>query len=299
MARRISIPFLLDVVTADRPAEVAALAADPELDRAPVSGGPLINRLIAGRAARLLRVGSEPLPSARPQQDPERQRISQSLADRLNGDPALILAALGADLDDAAGFVSGQHSGKSGPMAIALCGKLFDTDFEASDRNWRASETIQAAISTRNPLKWIADFFTGRTMSAKSDLSRALGGDLAAVHAVGVASHNLAESLRRMRRLYAVTDVPDELSVERVLAETLAAPETVLRQSPGPSETPAGSVQRGTLVVLEVEAARSRGMDDDMAFLADSWSGCPARAFMPAMMAEIWRRAMAGEGDRQ
>jgi hypothetical protein len=56
----------------------------------------------------------------------------------------------------------------------------------------------------------------------------------------------------------------------------------------------AGAVRAGTLVVLELEAARARaGAGGGLEFMAGHWAQCPAAAFVPALLRAVWERAVA------
>ena len=48
-----------------------------------------------------------------------------------------------------------------------------------------------------------------------------------------------------------------------------------------------------TLVIFGLEAARQRKPDSGIGFFADGWNRCPAHAIVPALLAEIWKKAKA------
>jgi hypothetical protein len=56
-------------------------------------------------------------------------------------------------------------------------------------------------------------------------------------------------------------------------------------------------VRPGTLVVLELDAARERNPGPDVEFMVGSWAQCPAAAFVPALLRVVWERALAEEAD--
>src|SRR5262249_49147321 len=83
-------------------------------------------------------------------------------------------------------------------------------------------------------------------------------GDLAGVHATGIAVHNLVRGFERMRELWSEPRWRSPSSVDAVVEQCLFAPPSVLRQAAVPGATVCGAVRAGTLVVLELEAARQR-----------------------------------------
>ena len=131
----------------------------------------------------------------------------------------------------------------------------------------------------------VLDWLTGRSRRARKLLYGAANGDLNAVHAIGIASQNLAASLDAMRTAGLATPAA------KVLALAMIAPKRVLRQGTAPAETLGGSVRAGTLVLLSVEDATRRTLDPRVAFLRDAWSGCPAHGFVPALLRRIWTEA--------
>jgi hypothetical protein len=60
-----------------------------------------------------------------------------------------------------------------------------------------------------------------------------------------------------------------------------------------PGATIAGEVRPGTLVVLELDAARARTPGRDVELMTGTWAQCPAAAFVPALLRAVWERAVA------
>jgi len=52
-------------------------------------------------------------------------------------------------------------------------------------------------------------------------------------------------------------------------------------------------VRPGTLVVLELDAARARTPGRDLELMTGTWAQCPAAAFVPALLRVVWERAVA------
>jgi len=117
-------------------------------------------------------------------------------------------------------------------------------------------------------------------------------GDLAGVHAVSVAIHNLVKGMHRMRALFLDPSLGDKLTPEAAGRRCLFAPGAVLRQ-PTSSGTVAGCpYSPQTVVLLELEKARETSGDASMIFLSPTWSRCPADRWVPALLEGVWRRAV-------
>jgi hypothetical protein len=96
-----------------------------------------------------------------------------------------------------------------------------------------------------------------------------------------------------MRELWSEPRWRSPSSVDAVVEQCLFAPPSVLRQADGPGATVCGAVRAGTLVVLELEAARQRSPGRDVEFMVGHWAQCPAAAFVPALLRAVWQRAIA------
>jgi len=83
-----------------------------------------------------------------------------------------------------------------------------------------------------------------------------------------------------------------------VVEQCLFAPPSVLRQATMPGATICGAVRPGTLVVLELEAARERASGRDVEFMVGNWAQCPAAAFVPALLHAVWKRVIAAPASR-
>ncbi|NIY98504.1 hypothetical protein HC022_20435 [Salipiger sp. HF18] len=275
------VPGLIDIVTVRDPAALRAMAADPRLDRPQTGRGPLLNRLITRLARDTLKADNHLLPSGRTHGDHRRHDLHAALSARLSA-PGLE-AALDGPVRDAAVYVAG---GAGDPLRLAqgLLGPVLIDGFTPSD------DTVAAAATIGRPLsggtgQQVLDWLTGRSRRARKLLYGAANGDLNAVHAIGIASQNLAASLDAMRAAGLATPAA------KMLAHAMIAPKRVLRQGTAPAETLGGSVRAGTLVLLSVEDATRRTLDPRVAFLRDAWSGCPAHGFVPALLRRIWAEA--------
>ena len=274
------IPGVADLLTVSDPSAIRSMADNPDLDRVS-GGGPLVTRLLRGRLARALRTSQGPLPSALPRDSVERAAMRADLAAKLD-DPGLDDRLAGA-VDEAARFVAG-GGGAAGPLAQTVLGRIFVAGFTATAETWDAARVIDRPLAPPS-LASAVDALAGRLPAAQRVLSKAMAGDRNGVHAIGVAAQNLAATLDALRAL------DRALPAREALARTLAAPARVARQGTGVTETVAGRVRPGRLVVLEVGAAAARTLDSRVTFLSEAWSGCPAHAFVPRLTARIWRAA--------
>ncbi|HLW91072.1 MAG TPA: hypothetical protein VKS78_07210, partial [Roseiarcus sp.] len=53
--------------------------------------------------------------------------------------------------------------------------------------------------------------------------------------------------------------------------------------------------RNGTLVLLELDAARHRDPGPEVIFMTGSWAECPASRWAPALLRAVWERALALE----
>jgi hypothetical protein len=287
MARSIHIPGIADITTVDDKAEVRALAAAGNLDRGCRLPGSLVNRLMMGHVARTLRVNGEPLPAVAPRDHPQRAARQAALRARL--DPATPL------WDDAtlAALVAAVRGTKGadaiGPATQQAIGRVFDTDYIADAASWQAALDLDGAL--RRPVRGFFLKITGRLGRSRDLLSRKVRGDLAAVHATGIAVHNLVRGFETMRELWRRQPRP---SADEAVRQCLFAPETVLRQATARGTTEAGDVRSGTVVRFRLDDIRARHPGDpEVVFMAGTWAECPAVAFVPALLRAVWEGALA------
>ena len=290
MTSRIRIPGLVDLMTVDDAPTISALSEDPRLDRAFLAEGPLVNRALVGRLRRTLQVKGHPLPAVAARGEPGRAAAQAELERRL--------AATGFDptqLAKLAAYVRGEAPKNAvGPAAQAAVGRLFSDSYPASRRTWDAARVFDAAPRPMNPLRRLWLTVTGGVSRARKRLAAPVGGDTAAVHATGIAVHNLVRGLKAMRELWGQKALRDGLSPEGAAARCSFAPENVLRQWTAPASTIAGEARRGTLTRFRLEDARRNCIGPRMMFMTDSWSRCPAHRWTLDLLAEVWRQAQAG-----
>jgi len=294
MNRRLRIPGVVDLLRIDDPASIAAVSANPLLDRDFTGKGPLINRWIARRIRRSLRTPTAPLPSVSPRDYPERAERQAALQGRLR--KLVSEGALAPDhIAELAAYVRGERAESViGPLAQEAIGQLFVDGYKASGDTWRAARVMEAAPRNMNPLRALWWAVTGAVGKAQRTLSKAAGGDPAGVHATAVAVHSLARSFKAMRQVWLEPGVRDRISADAAVTRSLRAPESVPRRWSEPASTVWGNLPAGALTLLELDAARKRDPDADITFIASSWSHCPAAGWTAALLKAVWQRAASG-----
>jgi hypothetical protein len=289
---RLHIPGLVDVMRVDDPALITALADDRRIDRDYQVRGPLLNRIITSRILKILRLKGAPLPPVAPH-GPARPLAAQTaLEARLNplapglsqGDPSL---------KPLADFVR-TGSGQVGPLTQEAVGRLFAAEYVGDGRSWAAAKVLDAAPRSFNPILIIWWWITGAVAKSRRLLAEKVHDDPSGLHGTGVAVHNIVDGFQKMRTLWADPRAREQLSAEAAAAQCLVAPQQVVRQPLRAGGSLAGDFDDTTLVLLQLDAAHSQSPTQEMAFMAQSWSRCPAHAWAPALLAGVWRTAQAG-----
>jgi hypothetical protein len=289
MARSLRIPGLIDLVKVDERSEIRGLSNDSRLDRRFDARGPLINRFLVERIRSVLRIDGVPLPSVAPREDAQRLHMQEALRLRLDPSGAVPLW----DDETIAGLVDAVHGtrGESalGPATQQAVGRLFVADYRATSESWAAARMLDDAVHTRNPFRALFLQLSGQLRRSRELLADLVKDDLAGVHATGIAVHNLVRGFERMRELW--SDPSWRLRpADAVVEQCLFAPPSVLRQATMPGATVVGEVRPGTLVVLELEAARVRTPGRDVELMTGTWAQCPGAAFVPALLRVVWER---------
>jgi hypothetical protein len=175
-------------------------------------------------------------------------------------------------------------------MLQDLVGKLFNPAFKATAQTWDAALLLNQAPRSMNPalLAWWK--ITHKVDRAKQVLSDAMQGDLAGVHAIGIAVHNIVNGLQAMRTVYRDPVQRAAHSADLVARQCTFAPDTVLRQPVCPVAVNNEAIDAGTVVLLKLQDANAAA-PGGVAFLTNSWSECPASNWVPALLRGIWSRA--------
>jgi hypothetical protein len=298
MARRIRIFGLVDIVFVADPTEIRALNDEPRIDRQFASRGPLVNRLICGQITRWFKISGEFLPSLVSRRDQVRAHRQGQLAAAL--DPACG-RALWSDvqLERLVSFVSGDGTNEDAAITVQeIVGRLFEPSYVADLASWRAAIMIDRLRSGFSPIQIIWRI-VGRLHRAHALLVERANHDRWAMHGTAIGVHGIMQALARMRQLRALPDamsVPDDTVLELCLQAPKQVPRTVDATLSVPSVR--GEIYPGTLVMLQLEAARRLAPHGEMVFMQGHWNSCPARAFVIALLQAVWHRSLSGGEQR-
>lgn len=279
------IPGVIDVQRVRDPEVLRSVAADTRLGRVSAGRGPLVNRIIGRMAADLFRANGRVLPSGRAPDDRMRHDMRDALFTRI-ADPKLD-NRVAVSVSEAAAYVAG-GSGEPMRLTQGVLGAVVLDDFEPSYQTVKAAEDIGRVLNG-GILRQLVDWLFGGSRKARGVLFSACNEDLNAIHTLGIASQNFATSLKIMRNL------SKDTRADIAMARALAVPTQVVRQGKGPTETRMGSIDDGTLVILQTADVARRTLDPRDAFLRDAWSGCPAHALVPKLLRRIWLEAGGAE----
>lgn len=291
MTRRTVFPRVVDILRTDDPATIHALVVEPRLDRDFDGNGPLLNRAIMGRILQAFCFHGKRFSAVAPRDDAERQlrqtKLEAHLAARLAaGQPAP------SQLDALAAYVRGETAEDSvGPVVQQAIGLLFSDSYVGTRLTWAAACTVDAAPRTMNPIRRIAWALSHALDRAQKELARGVDGDPSGMHATGVAVHSLVRSLQAMRALWADPAIRAAATPQSAAFRSLRAPTSVLRRCRARAMTTSGELFEGTLVLLDLEAAREKDPGPGIIFLTGTWAQCPAHAWVPALLRAVWERA--------
>jgi hypothetical protein len=296
MARRIRVPGLVDVVFVTDPSEIRAFNEDPRLDRKFLPRGPLVNRLIVGRIRRRFEIKSQPLPSLAPRGDQVRAEKQQELATALY--PASGRALWSDEqLDKLAFFVRGVGTYDGAAITVQeIVGRLFNPLYAADPESWRAAILIDRFREGFSLIQMIWQI-TGRLRRARALLVERAKQNRWTMHGTAIGVHGIVRALERMRQLRALPDATS-FSDDEVLGRCLAPPRQVPRTVEASLAAPfvAGEMQPGALVMLKLEAAEPSAPGAETVFMHGHWNGCPAQAFVTALLQSLWHRSLREGG---
>lgn len=290
MTSRLRIPALLDLMLTDNPATITRAVSDPRLDRDFNGSGPLVNRIIFRRIRRVLRAEKGPVAGVARRDDLDRVRRQDDLQHTL----AAILEQGGPAPEQSAALAAWLRSegNASVPAQVVqeAIGRIFRKDFVSTPETWRAACIVDAAPRNFNPVRRIRWLFAGEPERSRRLLSDSVDGDPAAMHAVAIAVHTLVRSLQVMRDLWRDPNCRS-MSPEVAAFRALRAPRSVVRRWSARAATPEGDVGPGTMVVFDLDSAIRRQPGDRLAFMASTWSECPARQWTMALLRSVWAQA--------
>lgn len=200
MARRIRLPWLVDIVLVSEPAEIRTLDDERRLDRRFRARGPLLNRIITRRIRKWFAIKGEPLPSLAARDDAVRSERQRELAAAL--DPADGRALwTDAQLARLAAFVRGEISRRDAAVTVQeIVGKLFYADYRADGESWQAAELIDRFRDGFSP-EQILWQISGKLRRARDLLVARARQDRWAMHGTAIGVHGIVHALDRMRDL--------------------------------------------------------------------------------------------------
>lgn len=286
------IPGLVNIFEVNDPEEIKALANDPVIDRHFETHTCPVNWFLLRRSLSVLSFKGGRFPTMKPRRCPSRARAQDELWHRLN-DAAAEMKTGPIALASLAEWVRGTGpDAEVGILTQQLLGRLFQTDFIATEESWAAALVLVQAPRSSNLPKILWWFVAGNVRRAKRILGEMAGGDLSAVNAIGIAVHNLVKSLYHMRTLYSDIASKSTLSGEAAASQCLRAPVSVYRQSTERGTILGNSFPKHSLFVLNIGAASQRSDGGSLIFMEGSWSRCPASTWIPAMLEGVWKRAL-------
>jgi hypothetical protein len=288
--KRLRIPGLIDITNVDDPREIIELNHDPRMDRKFFLRLPILNWLILKRSLTVLSFAGKRFPTMVSRESPERASAQAKLGEALNAKASSIKDGP-AELEKLAAWIrSSASDSEVGILVQQLVGQLFSPAFRATPESWEAAKILVAAPRSSDWLKMLWWFLTGKVRRAKRLLAGMVDGDLSAVNGIGIASHNIVKSLNQMKRLYADPSVRTSISPEEAASRCLTAPVSLFRQATSAGELSGCPFSKYSLFILAIGKASKSAGGCSLVFMDDSWSGCPASQWVPAMLEGVWKR---------
>lgn len=285
------VPGLIDIFEVSDPKQIKALSNDPLIDRGFSTRTCPLNWLLLKRSLSVLSYNGRRFPTMNPRGCPARAKKQDELSRMLN-EAIPVLKEGPHSLEPLAAWVRGlRPSEEVGILTQQLLGNLFNADFQATEESWAAARILVKAPRSSNLPKMFWWFVTGKVRRAKRLLAGMVSDDLSAVNAIGIAVHNIVKGLHQMRSMYSDTVLRSMLSPEVVATQCLRAPVSVYRQSTGSGLILAQRFGKRSLFKLNIGEASQLNGGQSLVFMQDSWSGCPASSWVPALFHGLWRRA--------
>lgn len=291
--KRTRIPGLIDVIKLDSPEEIDEMSRNAHLDRSFLSFRPLANGLILRNVLGALSFRGKRFPTMSAKEAPGRAREQDSLWSSLNSKAPLLKAGK-HELESLARWIRGTgNEDELGILVQQIVGSAFSDSYKATPESWAAALVLDAAPRSNNLIMNCWSELTGKVRKAKKLLASKVNGDLAGVHGTGVALHNIVKSFHHMRGLYIHIGLRSSLSPEAIARRCLFAPASVLRQATGNGELAGCPFSKNSLFIVALGEAQKQSGSEDVVFLKNSWSRCPAEQWVPALLEGVWRRATA------
>jgi len=267
---------------------------DPRIDRQFRLGLPVFNWLILKRSLSVLSFAGRRFPTMVSRDSVERASAQTKLGQALTAKASYIREGP-EELEPLASWIrNGGPDSQVGLNVQQVVGRLFSPTFVATQESWDAAKILVTAPRSPNWLQMFWWFITGKVRRAKRLLASMVNGDLSAVNGIGIASHNIVKSLAQMRRLYSDPGARGSLSAEQAVNRCLTAPVSLFRQAASAGELRGCPFSKNSLFVFAIGKASKADGGRSLIFMDDSWSGCPAAQWVPAMLEGVWKRASVG-----
>lgn len=290
---RITIPGIVRLAWLSDPDEVVAANASGVVQRSLSGLGGLVQRSIAAKLAVFQKSDGDIWPAFRDRADRLRSDRQKELENALAKTQGL-LKRVAPETSALAAYVRTGSTNRPPEIIVQqMVGRLFFSDYAASEESYDAACALQTWVSG-GPIKSYLLKLSGeleRSLDLIVTLSR---GDTSCAHATAIAMHNLVDTIERMRRLARARDNLQKLSPQEAIASTLRAPNQVVRETRDAGHVCGMHLGARTLVVLRLECARRQKPDAGIEFFAKGWNQCPAHAIVPALLADVWKKAKAG-----
>ena len=289
--KRTRIPGFIDVIQVDDPQEIIELNHDARIDRRFNLRWPILNWLIVRRALNVLSFAGNRFPTTIGRDSASRASAQAKLGAALDARAAAVRQGPEELQELAAWLIGSVPETQVGIAVQQVVGRLFSPTFAATQESWDAAKILVTAPRSPNVLRTVWWIVSGKLHRAKRLLAGMVDGNLAAVNGIGIAAHNIVNSLQQMKRLYSDLSTRRALSPEEAVRESLAAPVSLLRQATSHGEISGCPFSRNSLFVLAIGRASKAPGGQSLVFMDESWSGCPASQWVPAMLEGVWKRA--------
>ena len=281
--KRTRIPGFIDVIQVDDPQEIIELNHDARIDRRFNLRWPILNWLIVRRALNVLSFAGNRFPTTIGRDSASRASAQAKLGAALDARAAAVRQGPEELQELAAWLIGSVPETQVGIAVQQVVGRLFSPTFAATQESWDAAKILVTAPRSPNVLRTVWWIVSGKLHRAKRLLAGMVDGNLAAVNGIGIAAHNIVNSLQQMKRLYSDLSTRRALSPEEAVRESLAAPVSLLRQATSHGEISGCPFSRNSLFVLAIGRASKAPGGQSLVFMDESWSGCPASQWVPAM----------------
>lgn len=289
---RITIPGIIRLAWLTDPDEIIA-ANDSGVVQRSLSGlGGLLQRSIATRFDVFRTADGDIWPAFRDRADPLRAEHQSKLEEDLSHTPRL-LRRVAPETDALATYIRSGSTNRPPEIIVQqMVGRLFFRGYAASEESYDAARALQTWISG-GPIKRYLLKCSGELERALDLITTLARSDTSCAHATAIAMENIVEVIERMRRLAQTSDNLETLSPQEAIASTLRAPKMVVRETRDGGRVCGTRLSARTLIILRLESARRQNPEAGIEFFAKGWNQCPAHGIVPALLAEIWKKAKA------